>query len=57
MLWTELQVHPPLEMEVVEDHAIRVPFVRSHDNLADFFAKHLPAKPFFALRKAIMNIP
>ena len=43
--------------EVVEDHAIRVPFVRTHDNLADFFTKHLPAKPFFALRKVIMNIP
>ena len=42
--------------ELVEDHTLRVPFVRSHDNLADFFTKHLPAKPFFALRKAIMNI-
>ena len=42
--------------EVVEDHAIRVPFVRSHDNLADFFTKHLTPKHFFALRKVIMNI-
>ena len=43
--------------EVVEEHAIRVPFVRTHENLADFFTKHLTAKPFFALRKVIMNIP
>ena len=43
--------------EVVEDHAIRVPFVRSDANLADFFTKHLPPKRFFTLRRAIMNIP
>ena len=41
--------------ECVEDHALRVPFVRSHDNLADFFTKHLAPKQFFALRRAIMN--
>ena len=43
--------------ELVEDHVLRVPFVRSHDNLADFFTKHLAPKHFFALRKIIMNIP
>ena len=43
--------------ETVENHDLRVPFVRSHENLADFFTKHLPNKTFFALRKVIMNIP
>ena len=43
--------------EVVEEHRIKVPFVRSHDNLADFFTKHLTPKHFFALRRVIMNIP
>ena len=43
--------------EVVEDHCITVPFVRSHDNLADFFTKHLAPKVFFALRNKIMNVP
>ena len=42
--------------ETVENHDLRVPFVRSHENLADFFTKHLPGKTFFALRKVIMNI-
>ena len=41
--------------EAVENHDLRVPFVRSHENLADFFTKHLPNKIFFSLRKAIMN--
>jgi hypothetical protein len=43
--------------ELVEEHAVRVPFVRSHDNIADFFTKHLPPKKFFALRNIIMNVP
>ena len=42
--------------EVVEDHAIRVPFVATHENLADFFTKYMPPKKFFALRKIIMNL-
>ena len=42
--------------EVVEEHRIRVPFVRSHENLADFFTKHLPPKVFFGLRRTIMNL-
>ena len=43
--------------EKVEDHEICVPFVRSADNMADFFTKPLPAKAFFRLRDAIMNVP
>ena len=43
--------------DCVEDHSLQVPFVHSHDNLADFFTKYLPPKRFFALRKAIMNLP
>ena len=42
--------------ECVEDLKIRVPFVASHDNLADFFTKPLNAKNFFRLRDIIMNI-
>ena len=34
-----------------------MPFVASHDNLADFFTKPLNAKTFFRLRNIIMNIP
>ena len=33
-----------------------VPFVKSADNLADFFTKPLGSKQFFALRDKIMNI-
>ena len=42
---------------MVESHAISVPYVRSEDNVADFFTKPLPAKQFFAFRKIIMNEP
>ena len=42
--------------ECVEEHKLRVPFVASHDNLADFFTKPLNAKTFFRLRNIIMNI-
>ena len=41
--------------ECVENHQICVPFVRSADNLADFFTKPLSANVFFPLRDAIMN--
>ena len=34
-----------------------VPFVASHENLADFFTKPLIPKTFFALRNRIMNVP
>ena len=43
--------------ELVEDHRIRVPFVSTVNNLADFFTKALPAKKFYAMRDHIMNIP
>ena len=43
--------------EKVEDHTLVVPFVRTTDNLADFFTKPLAASTFFAMRNAIMNIP
>ena len=43
--------------EMVEDMRIRVPFVSTIDNLADFFTKPLPAKSFYAMRDQIMNVP
>ena len=42
--------------EAVENHLLRVPFVRT-ENLADFFTKPLTAAVFFPLRDKIMNIP
>ena len=42
--------------EKVEDGDIVVPFVKSAENLADFFTKPLPPKVFFAMRDAIMNV-
>ena len=42
--------------EKVEDHTLVVPFVRTVDNLADFFTKPLGAKTFFPMRDAIMNV-
>ena len=42
--------------EKVEDLTITVPFVRSVDNLADFFTKPLPSKTFFTMRNTIMNV-
>lgn len=41
--------------DMVEKLELRVPFVRSSDNLADFLTKPLSAKRFFALRAIIMN--
>ena len=43
--------------EAVERGEIRVPFVRTDDNLADFFTKPLASKRFFQLRDTIMNVP
>jgi hypothetical protein len=43
--------------ECVEDHKIRVPFVRSAANLADFFTKAMPSSTFFTMRDIIMNVP
>ena len=43
--------------EAVERGEIRVPFVCTHDNLADFFTKPLASKRFLQLRDIIMNVP
>ena len=43
--------------ELVEDHRIRVPFVSTVNNIADFFTKALPEKTFIAMRNRIMNVP
>ena len=43
--------------ELVEDHKIRVPFVSTVNNIADFFTKALPPKTFVAMRDVIMNVP
>jgi hypothetical protein len=43
--------------ELVEDHRMRATFVRSVDNLADFFTKVLHPKTFKAMRDIIMNDP
>ena len=43
--------------EKVESHELCVPFVKSADNMADFFTKPLASKAFFRLRDAIMNVP
>ena len=42
--------------ELVENHTLRVPFVSTDKNLADFFTKPLPARSFFPLRDKIMNV-
>ena len=43
--------------EMVEEHKLRVPFVSTHDNIADFFTKALPSNTFFSMRDIIMNVP
>jgi hypothetical protein len=43
--------------EAVEDHKIRVPYVATGDNLADFLTKAQPPDLFFEMRNKIMNIP
>ena len=42
---------------MVENFELRVPYVRTHENQADFFTKGLPAPQFFALRALIMDEP
>ena len=42
--------------ECVEDHLMTVPFVRTDDNIADFFTKALESKRFFRLHDSIMNV-
>ena len=43
--------------ECVENLELRVPFVSTIDNMADFFTKPLPPKTFYRMRNAIMNVP
>ncbi len=43
--------------ECVEEGKLRVPFVATADNMADFFTKPLHAKSFFHMRDIIMNVP
>jgi hypothetical protein len=43
--------------DMVEKFELNVPYVSTHDNIADFLTKVLPAKNFFHLRKLIMNEP
>jgi len=42
--------------EMVENFKISVPYVRTADNIADFFTKALPAVEFYRFRNIIMNI-
>ena len=41
--------------EMVEDMQIRVPYVNTDDNFADFFTKAFDGKKFFSLRAKVMN--
>ena len=41
--------------DLVERFEIVVPFVRTHENIADFFTKTFSAAPFFQMRAVIMN--
>ena len=41
---------------MVESREIEVPFVRTADNISDFFTKPFSAGKFHAMRKAIMNV-
>ena len=44
--------------DMVEKFELEVPFVRTNDNLADFFTKPFKdAKKFYAMRRMIMNEP
>ena len=36
---------------------LRVPFVKTVDNLADFFTKPLTSKNFYRMRDILMNVP
>ena len=41
--------------ECVENLQLRVPYVNTLDNMADFFTKPLNSKNFFRMRDTIMN--
>ena len=40
---------------MVEAMELEVPFVRTLDNIADFFTKPLNASKFHAMRRVVMN--
>ena len=42
--------------ECVENGKLRVPFVPTKDNVADFFTKPLTGKTFFDMRDKVMNV-
>ena len=42
--------------ELVENEQLVVPYVKTSDNLADFFTKPLDGKSFFRFRNEIMNV-
>ena len=42
--------------ELVEEMRIVVPYVKTADNIADFFTKSLSPKMFFPMRDSIMNV-
>ena len=42
--------------ECVEDGRLRVPYVPTEDNVADFFTKPLTGKHFFNMRDKVMNV-
>ena len=43
--------------ELVERMELRVPYVNTADNIADFFTKPLEPRVFRAMRDVIMNVP
>tara|TARA_B110000037_G_scaffold107636_1_gene124787 strand:- start:233 stop:1786 length:1554 start_codon:yes stop_codon:yes gene_type:complete len=43
--------------EAVEEHKMRVPYVATGDNLADFLTKSQPPDLFIRMRNIIMNVP
>ena len=43
--------------ECVENMQITVPYVNTHDNIADFFTKPLAPADYFRMRDIIMNVP
>ena len=43
--------------DMVENFEIEVPFVRTDDNIGDFFTKPLKPTKFYAMRRKIMNEP
>ena len=43
--------------ELIERMELRVPYVNTADNIADFFTKPLEPRVFRAMRDVIMNVP